>query len=233
MEERLSFSIALAWILQDSGESEIHWQELQGLVGNYFQLEEYDDVDHFGGDIRTSTFLNRNEGGFYQFAHLSFQEYFCARYLVAPPEELGDLFEDILSEPDITLADLAYRSSATLDFAGDMLGCPINPYYWQQVREFIATNQDRLINAKGADSGRSIDINSVRRMLEMAEGEAAAFELSDMAGAYKNIYRQLRSAVSEELKNSHEPEPWLLKLNALLDTGRTSVPEPAEMNDDT
>ncbi|MCJ7603239.1 MAG: NACHT domain-containing protein [Desulfobulbaceae bacterium] len=228
MENRLAFSIALAWILQDSGVSEIHWQELQGLVGSYFQLEESDDVDHFGGDIRTSTFLNRNEGGFYQFAHFSFQEYFCARYLVVPPEELRDLFDDILSEPDITLAELAYRSSATLDFAGDMLGCPVNPYYWQQVRELIATNQDRLINAKGADSGRSIDINSVRRMLEMAEGEAAAFELSDMAEAYKNIYRQLSTVVSEELKNSHEPEPWLLKLNDLLDTGRSSAPEAAE-----
>ena len=38
-------------------------------------------------DLRTCTFLRRNSSGQYFFSHRSFQEYFCARYLV---ENLSD-----------------------------------------------------------------------------------------------------------------------------------------------
>jgi hypothetical protein len=221
-EDRLSFSIALAWILQDRSQQEIYWRDLQRLVGTYFQLEEADDVDHFSGDVRTSSFLGRDDNGNFRFAHLSFQEYFCARFLVEEHGDLLDLLEGILYEPNVSLADLANSSSAVLDFAGDMIGCPVNPFFWRFIRDGIAGYQERIEKASLrfhiGPKRESLDF-----LLQMADGDGRAFELGELAFAYTETYLGLQ-AVLGRMAEEREEE-WLLLLVEALRRGRLSQAE--------
>jgi hypothetical protein len=216
-EKRLALSIALAWILQDQQVQEIHWKDLQGLVGKFFSLEDADDIDHFSGDVRTSTFLQRDERGYFRFAHLSFQEYFCARFLVEPARELTTLLKGILEEPEVSLAALAERSSAMLDFVGDMIGCPVNPYFWRSIRDGVAGQQERI---EKAARRLTIDLpaSSLAMLVQMADGDGMAFELAEMAFAYGETYRGLQEVIRSMLAEHNEP--WLRELLDDLECGR-------------
>jgi hypothetical protein len=65
---------------------------------------------------------------------------------------------------------------------------------------------------------------SIHGMLQMAEGEAHAFELSDLADAYKDMYTYLKNAVREEGRKSPD-DRWLVRLSGLLDRGRLTREE--------
>lgn len=61
-------------------------------------------------------------------------------------------------------------------------------------------------------------------MLAMAEGDAEAFDLVDVADAYKDIYRFLRDRVAEE-KAVRPREKWLRQVSVLLERGRLGPEE--------
>lgn len=219
-DDRLDFSTVLAWVFQDRGIQEISWRELQALVGDYFRLEEPDDLDHFGADIRTCTFLHRDGRGYFSFAHLSFQEYFCARFLVEGGDErLTTLFNYILTEPDVTLQELSERSPATLDFAGYILGCPVNPSFWQRARELVSLYPNRVAGWFKTTRGKRRLPDSMHLMLRMADGEGLAFDLSDIADAYRKLHHHLRDSIAEELTITPRDE-WLAELALLFERGR-------------
>lgn len=226
--DRLSFSIALAWIFQDFDQQEIHWRELQRLVGTYFRLDEADDVDHFGSDVRTSTFLQRDDQGNFRFAHLSFQEYFCARFLVEGHPDLKRLLQVILENADISLVALADKSASVLDFAGDMIGCPINPFFWRFIREGIAGNQERIQKAVERH-GVGPTAGDLHFLLQMADGDASAFELSDMSFAYRNTYLALRSILQRMVEE--RTETWAKLLYGVLQRGRLTRVEVDRLTD--
>ena len=215
-DDRRYFSIVLAWILQDSGIQQVHWKELQNLVSDYFRLEEADDIDHFSSDVRTCTFLSRDDEGYLKFAHLSFQEYFCARFLVEGDEELKYLFHDILIEPQIDLMGLWERSPAVLDFVADILDCPVSPGFWDYVQSVIAERPlfQKFIEAN-SKRNNVLNAESLFHLTKMAYGETIAFELCDLADAYRGTYKFLCKVALVYLEEN-PTEKWLKKFTSIL-----------------
>jgi formylglycine-generating enzyme required for sulfatase activity len=62
-------------------ELSIHYSRLPERVRAHFQLEKAAEIDYFEHDIRTCSFLNRDEEGNYRFVHKSFGEFFVAQWL--------------------------------------------------------------------------------------------------------------------------------------------------------
>ena len=59
----------------------IHYSRLPERVRVHFKLKKAHEIDYFEHDIRTCSFLNRDDDGNYQFAHKSFMEFFVAQWL--------------------------------------------------------------------------------------------------------------------------------------------------------
>lgn len=214
-EDRLAFSITLAWIFQDNNIQSIHWTKLQELVGDYFDLEEADDVDHFGADIRACTFLVRDDNGNFSFAHLSFQEYFCARFLVDEDERLANLLSYTLEDPEVTLGDVANSSPAIINFAGDLLGCPVNPSFWERVNEILAAHPETAhLHAQSASTDETLS-----NMLAMSDGDISLFELRETCDAFRDAYQALKQAISL-VAEGPPPQEWARELLTQLQRGR-------------
>jgi formylglycine-generating enzyme required for sulfatase activity len=80
--ERQYFVQELAWEMQATSRLNIRWSEFPAKVIAHFQLK--DDAKKavfFEQDIRTQSYLVRDDDGNYRFAHKSMQEYFAARKL--------------------------------------------------------------------------------------------------------------------------------------------------------
>jgi formylglycine-generating enzyme required for sulfatase activity len=75
----------------------IHYSRLPERVRVHFNLKKADEIDYFEHDIRTCSFLNRDEDGNYQFAHKSFMEFFVAQWL-APRLLDGSAPEMLITE---------------------------------------------------------------------------------------------------------------------------------------
>lgn len=71
--------LALEMLRRD--ESSIHYSQLPERVRAHFRLEKADEIDYFEHDIRTCSFLNRDDEGNYRFVHKSFGEFFVAQWL--------------------------------------------------------------------------------------------------------------------------------------------------------
>jgi RNA polymerase sigma factor (sigma-70 family) len=84
-EEKLRFLTMLARFLWEQEKTTVHYQKLQeyvqeqlkGLIDSPQKLLELD------GEIRTASFLVRDDTGHYGFAHSSYAEYFLARQLAS------------------------------------------------------------------------------------------------------------------------------------------------------
>jgi hypothetical protein len=72
---------ALALEVWERDEPKIHYSRLPTHVQEHFKLKKSQELDYFEHDIRTCSFLNRDDDGFYQFVHKSFQEFFVAQWL--------------------------------------------------------------------------------------------------------------------------------------------------------
>ncbi len=213
-EVRLAFSVALAWIFQDRNIQSIHWRDLQSLVGDYFDLDEADDVDHFGADVQTCTFLVRDDEGSFAFAHLSFQEYFCARFLVNKDEDLKGLIHSVLDESGPTLREISDTSPAVVDFVGDLIGFPISPPFWESVAEILSQNpSDLMFRAPNV-----VD-SSLTNMLALAEGDAMLLELADVGEAFSAAYEAFHSRVRQRA-NGQGDTGWLHRLAGILERRR-------------
>jgi hypothetical protein len=82
-ESKLTFLKALAYNLWDADATTIHHEQLfnylkQELAANIQDPQHLAEVD---GEIRTASFLTRDDAGNYGFAHKSYAEFFFARHL--------------------------------------------------------------------------------------------------------------------------------------------------------
>jgi hypothetical protein len=184
-DDRLAFSSALAAILQTSGADSIHWTDLQLIVRKFFKLEEPDDIDHFAGDVRTCTFLHRNDEGYYFFAHQSFQEYFCARFIVEASNELWNLIQDA----DWAGERLDNLSGATVDFVSDLVGVPLRARFWETLQERIAPFESVL----RWQSGRARD-GAFAVIASLAAGEVTPLDLREDHRTFRDTYCDLIAA---------------------------------------
>ena len=77
-EQKSVFVRYLAMQMHLTGLLSIHYSALDKSIALHFSLETPELVDHFSHDIRTCSFLNRSDDGYYSFIHKSFMEYFVA-----------------------------------------------------------------------------------------------------------------------------------------------------------
>jgi formylglycine-generating enzyme required for sulfatase activity len=75
------FMQELALEMQRRDQLSIHYSRLPDRVRGHFCLEKTREIDYFEHDIRTCSFLNRDDEGNYRFVHKSFQEFFVAQWL--------------------------------------------------------------------------------------------------------------------------------------------------------
>ena len=78
-KSKVDFLSLLAIQMHETDELEIHYSELDSNITEHFRLTEKNKIDHFSHDIRTCSFLTRDDKGNYKFIHKSFMEYFVAR----------------------------------------------------------------------------------------------------------------------------------------------------------
>ena len=72
---------ALAYKLWQEGEKSIHYTALSGILSGHLKskIKTSRDLEHADYEVRTASFLVRDDEGNYGFAHKSFQEFFIAR----------------------------------------------------------------------------------------------------------------------------------------------------------
>ena len=81
-EERLYFVQELAWEMQRTNRLSIPFSEFPARVTEHFRLKDHpEQAAFFDRDIRTQSYLVRDDAGNYRFAHKSMMEYFVARKL--------------------------------------------------------------------------------------------------------------------------------------------------------
>jgi uncharacterized protein YjbI with pentapeptide repeats len=101
-EDRLLFMQELALELYSCNMESIHYEKLPERVQNYFKIDRESHLDYFEHDIRTCTFLNRSDDGYYKFIHKSFMEYFIATRLIAEIKmNQSELFYTLLLSDEI------------------------------------------------------------------------------------------------------------------------------------
>lgn len=82
-DQREFFMNELAFYFQCNGVTEIHFRNLPRHIRRHFPgLRSMRDLDYFEADVRTCSFLVRDQSGNYSFSHRSFSEYFAARCAV-------------------------------------------------------------------------------------------------------------------------------------------------------
>lgn len=78
-DQKAEFMEHLAWRMLTDGRRFVPWPELRDIIQQRYGLT-VGQVDRFDNDIRTCSFLTRQNPG-YTFVHKSFLEFFVARYL--------------------------------------------------------------------------------------------------------------------------------------------------------
>ena len=80
-EMKISFLTALATCLWAEGASAIHYTRLLDIVREELKshVQTPQQLFEIESEIRTATFLTRDQGGNYGFAHKSYSEFFIAR----------------------------------------------------------------------------------------------------------------------------------------------------------
>jgi len=80
-DDKRLFMQALALEMLRRDELSIHYSQLPEQVRVHFRLEKAAEIDYFEHDVRTCSFLKRDDRGNYGFVHKSFQEFFVAQWL--------------------------------------------------------------------------------------------------------------------------------------------------------
>ena len=84
--EKKAFMVELAWRMLMRGSLKIHFSELAAWVRSYFSVSSPETIDYLAQDIRTCSFLSRDDEGYYAFVHRSFMEFFVGLRLVEGAE---------------------------------------------------------------------------------------------------------------------------------------------------
>jgi WD40 repeat protein len=89
-QDRLFFMKELAWEMYQTQRLSIPFSEFPERVTKHFGLsDELERATFFERDMRTQSYLVRDDTGNYRFAHKSFMEYFVARKLADVIHDLG------------------------------------------------------------------------------------------------------------------------------------------------
>ncbi|HAW49373.1 TPA: hypothetical protein DCX16_00245 [bacterium] len=80
-EDRTFFMQELAFQMLVDEKLSIHYSQMAESIKKHFKLEKAEEIDYFSHDIMTCSFMNRDEGGNYSFAHKSSMEFFVAKKL--------------------------------------------------------------------------------------------------------------------------------------------------------
>jgi WD40 repeat protein len=77
----------IAWRIWEQETDRVHYTQINELLTDYFKEKKMDvtnrDVEYASTEVRTASFLTRDDQGNYGFAHRSFLEYFLARRTAA------------------------------------------------------------------------------------------------------------------------------------------------------
>ena len=86
-EEVIPFMQELAWQMHQEDRLQIKYTQLRNQTYDTYrkrlQIPDTFEIDAIFSEVRTCTFLNRDDDGNYKFAHKSFMEYFTAVYLAS------------------------------------------------------------------------------------------------------------------------------------------------------
>jgi hypothetical protein len=78
-KKKIAFISLLAIQMSKQDKYSIHFSVLDNMIQKHFEIDNQEYVDHFSHDIRTCSFLNRDDLGNYSFIHKSFMEYFIVK----------------------------------------------------------------------------------------------------------------------------------------------------------
>ncbi len=113
-DAKASFIGLLAVQMHNLGVLSLHFTQLDQRIRDYFAIDTTDTLDHFSSDIRTCSFLVRDDGGNYEFVHKSFMEYFVAREV---ERRRRSAFKGAIERP-LTDEILAFINFSTFPQAG-------------------------------------------------------------------------------------------------------------------
>ena len=167
-DQRARLMEALALRMVEGGAQQVHYGDLRVFVREQLgeQVASLTDLDHFDYDVRTCSFVNRDDEGNYRFMHKSFQEFFLAR-----------AFARELSEGDGGAAHFGLQVVAreVIAFLAEMDDVP-DERLWALVREPPDTDADY----RGGNAGTVL----VRRgRLLDRDLSGASLRRVDLAGA--------------------------------------------------
>jgi len=78
-EQKNDIVLKLAFKLYTEGKTHIHFTEIPSMILKEFGLDTRVEIDYYEHDLRTCTYLIRDDDGNYKFVHKSFMEYFIAK----------------------------------------------------------------------------------------------------------------------------------------------------------
>lgn len=79
--DRKRFVTELAIKLYTDARSACHYSEFASILQSRFSITDASQLDYLQSDVRSCTFLTRNEKGDYEFKHKSFMDFFVAKAL--------------------------------------------------------------------------------------------------------------------------------------------------------
>lgn len=211
-KDRSVFSTVLAAAMVQRG-PRIHYNEVQKLVAKYFRIDEEDEVDQFSNDIRTCTFLSRDDKGYYSFAHRSFFEFFVALYMQMAFK--GKLPKSVHLEEELFLGDIERELPNAFYFFYLLTRAPLTPRHWLNVRRQLDLALD--------ESWAQDIYGDIEHLIEELGGGGVCVEelqsvVTSARDAHRAIVRRISSARAAGVKDSR-----LEKLRRLVAAARKPV----------
>ena len=136
-EERLYFVQELAWEMQNTNRLTIPFSEFPDRVAAHFGLRDVPGkAEFFERDIRTQSYLVRDDLGNYKFGHKSMMEFFVARKL-APLLENGEAVECSLTNAVVSFVHhlIAPDYQYPRQIEDDMVYVPPGPFIFGREEE--------------------------------------------------------------------------------------------------
>jgi hypothetical protein len=151
--EKRQFMEFLADQMFQTGSLEIRFDQLPDAVRQGFSLGAREDVLAFDTEVRTCTFLIRNEAGAYSFVHKSYMEYFVGRRLA-----------QLIKTNDVGAFAAREISVEIASFVGSYFQTE-----WQTLIRLLAGGATETLRVNSARCLRSlIGLGDVRRWLAVA-----------------------------------------------------------------
>jgi len=138
-EEKMIFVEELAFLLWESEKDIIHHRELSGVLKSHFKesIRESMEMEFADYEVRTATFLQRDNDGNYSFSHRSFMEFFLVKRMIR-----------LFSQRGIEVLDMRRLSPEVLGFLTDLVLDKKEP--WEQAANTLLTKAYRPKTSENA-----------------------------------------------------------------------------------